>query len=486
MINGRVICKVLAKLLFLEAFLLLISWGVGILYHENVHAVYGFPMLIAVGLGGLLRLIGLRSDNQVNRRDGYVIVLLTWLSFSLIGMLPFIFGHYVNCGVVDACFEAISGFTTTGATILTNIDTLPRSILFWRSLTHWIGGLGIVIFTIAFLPSLGSNNLKLFTAESTGMSQDRIHPRVSTTARWLWMVYLMLTAACTLSLWIAGMSFFDAINHAFSTLATGGFSTHQDSILYFKSPLIEYILIVFMFLGSINFTLFYLSLFKRQWKDLFRDEELRFYACLLGGVTLIITLILIFVQGQAVEMAFRHTLFTLLSFESTTGFITCDYMLWPPMVWILMLLLMAVGGCAGSTAGGLKCVRLLSFYKILQSEFKIMLHPKAVVPPCVNHTPLPLPVIQRLLAFVFAYMVIILVGTFFIASQGVPLLDALSIAMSTFSNAGPTVGHELGAYDSMAVLPDSVKWACCGIMLLGRLEIFSLILPLTPAFWRKD
>lgn len=486
MINGRVICKVLAKLLFLEAFLLLISWGVGLLYHESVHAVYGFPMLIAVGLGGVLHLIGLRSDNQVNRRDGYVIVLLTWLSFSLIGMLPFLFGRYVNCGVVDACFEAISGFTTTGATVLTDIDALPRSILFWRSLTHWIGGLGIVIFTIAFLPSLGNNNLKLFTAESTGMSQDRIHPRVSTTARWLWMVYLMLTLACTLSLWMAGMSFFDAINHAFSTLATGGFSTHQDSILYFNSPLIEYILIVFMFLGSINFTLFYLSLFKRQWKELFHDEELRFYICLLGGVTILITLILIFGQGRPVEMAFRNTLFTLVSLESTTGLISCDYMTWPPMAWVLMLFMLAVGGCAGSTAGGLKCVRMLSFYKILQSEFKIMLHPKAVVSPCINHSSLPLQVIQRLLAFVFAYVVIIIIGTFFIVSQGLPLLDALSIVITTFSNAGPTVGYEFGAYDSMAALPDSVKWVCCVTMLLGRLEIFSLVLPLTPAFWRKD
>lgn len=486
MINGRVICKVLAKLLFLEAFLLLISWGVGLLYHENIHNAYGFPMLIAIGLGLLFRLIGLRSDNQVNRRDGYVIVLLTWLLYSLIGMLPFLFGHYVNCGVVDALFESISGFTTTGATVLTNIDSLPHSILFWRSLTHWIGGLGIVIFTIAFLPSLGSNNLKLFTAESTGMSQDRIHPRVSTTARWLWMVYLMLTVACTLALWIAGMNFFDAINHAFSTLATGGFSTHQDSILYFKSPLIEYILIVFMFLGSINFTLFYLSLFKHQWKDLFRDEELRFYIGLLGGVTIIITMVLILAQGQPLEVAFRHTLFTLVSIESTTGFVTCDYMLWPPMVWILVLFLMAVGGCAGSTGGGLKCIRVLSFYKILQSEFKIMLHPKAVVPPCINHTPLSSQVIQRLLAFVFAYAAIVVLGSFFISSQGLPLLDSLSISMTAFSNAGPTIGHQLGAYDSMASVPDSVKWACCVIMLLGRLEIFSLILPLTPAFWRKD
>lgn len=485
MINGRVICKVLAKLLFLEAFLLLISWGVGLLYHESGYREFGFSLLVAMGFGFVLHVVGKRSDNQVNRRDGFVIVALTWILFSLIGMLPFLFGGHVTDGVADAWFEAVSGFTTTGASILSHIDSLPRSILFWRSLTHWIGGLGIVIFTIAFLPSLGSNNLKLFSAESTGMSQERIHPRVSTTARWLWIVYLLLTVACTLLLWLAGMSFFDAVNHAFSTLATGGFSTHQDSILYFHSPLIEYILIVFMFLGSINFTLFYLSLFKRQWKDLFRDDELRFYAAFLGTVTLIIMLSLIIMRDEPVEQALRHTLFTLISFESTTGFVSCDYMLWPPMTWVLLLLALVVGGCAGSTGGGVKCIRLVTFYKVLQSEFKLMLHPKAVVPPCINRSPLTSAVLRRLMAFMFAYIVIIVVGTFLMAAQGLPLLESLSMSVSAFSNAGPSIGHTFGAYDSLSDLPVGVKWIYSLLMLLGRLEIFTLILPFMPAFWRR-
>lgn len=486
MINGKLISSILGRLLFVESFMFAICLLLGICYGERDWATFGIPILITTAVGAILKFIGRNADNHIGRRDGFVVVSATWILFAAFGMLPLLVGNYVTYGVTDAFTEMVSGFTTTGATVLTNVDTLPHSVLFWRSLSHWIGGLGIVIFTVAFLPSIGNNNFKLFSAESSGLSTGRLHPRVSTTAKWLWMVYVLLTISCAIALWLSGMNVFDAINHSFSTIATGGFSTHQAGIMYYHSPAIEYSLIVFMFLSSINFTLLYLLLFKRDFKGFWKNGELRLYVGILVTVSLVIAGMLYFYKGTPLELALRQSFFQVVSLESTTGFVSCDYMLWPPLAYGLLVLVTCIGACESSTAGGVRCIRIASLYKLMVNEFKMIIHPQAVIPVCIDKNPLTADIIRRLLTFIFSYIVLITIGTLALIAMGLPFLDSFSACTSAFSNSGPQVGHLLGSFDSWATLPLAAKWIVSLLMLFGRLGIFSLILPFIPSFWRVN
>ena len=336
MINLKIIYKILGTLLILEVLLLLSCLGVGIVSGETDYGTFGIPAIVAALTAAVLKVLGRHAENRMGRRDGYLIVSLTWIIFSFIGMFPFLLGGY-ETRVAAAFFESMSGFTTTGASVLNGIDSLPHSILFWRSLMHWFGGMGIVFFTVAVLPQMGSGDLKLFSAETTGLKIGKMHPRISTTARWLWTIYVLITIACAISLYFAGMSFFDAVNHALSTISTGGFSTHQDSIAYYNSPLIEYIIVSFMFLGGVNFTLLYLFFIKRRWHDVFHDCELRCYMALLVCVVLYCSGVLYFQQGMGLEEAFRKGLFHTVSLQTTTGYTTCDLMYWHPSTWFLLI-----------------------------------------------------------------------------------------------------------------------------------------------------
>ena len=473
-------------MLYLLALLMSICFGMSYWFNEgSTHLAFGIPMLIAFVAGALLQYFGRHAENCMGRRDGFLIVSLTWIVFSVIGMLPLIISG-CQPRVSAAFFETMSGFTTTGATALDNIDSLPYSILTWRSMTHWIGGMGIVFFTIAVLPNMGDGGTKLFSAESTGLKIGKLHPRISTTARWMWSLYLLLTLTCTAAYYWGRMSLFDAVNHGLSTIGTGGFSTHQDSIAFFKSNRIQWIATLFMFIASINCTLLYLFFVKRRFKDVWHDGELRCFLVIFFTAALSITGILYFVEGIDIMSSLRIAFFNTVSLQSTTGFSDEDFMIWHPTIWLILSFISIIGACAGSTSGGLKCIRVLMVWKLTKTEFRQMLHPHAVLPVRINNTQITAQMGRTVFAFFVVYFILIMVACFFMVAMGHTLLDSFGLAISSFSNIGPSIGHQVGPLGSWSCLNDATLWINSFLMLAGRLEIFSLLLPFTPAFWRDE
>lgn len=486
MLHIPIIYKVLGTLLYLLALLMSICFGMSYWFNEgSTHLAFGIPMLIAFVAGALLQYFGRHAENCMGRRDGFLIVSLTWIVFSVIGMLPLIISG-CQPRVSAAFFETMSGFTTTGATALDNIDSLPYSILTWRSMTHWIGGMGIVFFTIAVLPNMGDGGTKLFSAESTGLKIGKLHPRISTTARWMWSLYLLLTLTCTAAYYWGGMSLFDAVNHGLSTIGTGGFSTHQDSIAFFKSNRIQWIATLFMFIASINCTLLYLFFVKRRFKDVWHDGELRCFLVIFFTAALSITGILYFVEGIDIMSSLRIAFFNTVSLQSTTGFSDEDFMIWHLTIWLILSFISIIGACAGSTSGGLKCIRVLMVWKLTKTEFRQMLHPHAVLPVRINNTQITAQMGRTVFAFFVVYFILIMVACFFMVAMGHTLLDSFGLAISSFSNIGPSIGHQVGPLGSWSCLNDATLWINSFLMLAGRLEIFSLLLPFTPAFWRDE
>lgn len=486
MLHIPIIYKVLGTLLYLLALLMSICFGMSYWFNEgSTHLAFGIPMLIAFVAGTLLQYFGRHAENCMGRRDGFLIVSLTWIVFSVIGMLPLIISG-CQPRVSAAFFETMSGFTTTGATAFDNIDSLPYSILTWRSMTHWIGGMGIVFFTIAVLPNMGDGGTKLFSAESTGLKIGKLHPRISTTARWMWSLYLLLTLTCTAAYYWGGMSLFDAVNHGLSTIGTGGFSTHQDSIAFFKSNRIQWIATLFMFIASINCTLLYLFFVKRRFKDVWHDGELRCFLVIFFTAALSITGILYFVEGIDVMSSLRIAFFNTVSLQSTTGFSDEDFMIWHPTIWLILSFISIIGACAGSTSGGLKCIRVLMVWKLTKTEFRQMLHPHAVLPVRINNTQITAQMGRTVFAFFVVYFILIMVACFLMVAMGHTLLDSFGLAISSFSNIGPSIGHQVGPLGSWSCLNDATLWINSFLMLAGRLEIFSLLLPFTPAFWRDE
>lgn len=485
MLNYKVILFVLGQLLFLEAIMLAACCGVGFIYDENTLVDFGIPTFICVSLGLLFHFLG-RSKNQgMGRRDAFLIVSTTWLLFSIIGMLPFLLSGIVTRPSV-AFFETMSGFTTTGATALNGIDALPHSILFWRSLTHWVGGVGIVFFTIAILPNADAGEQKMFTAESTGLKIGKLHPRVRSTARWIGGLYVFLTLACIVSLYLGGMDTFDAINHGLSTISTGGFSTHQDSIAFFHSARIENILMVFMVLASLNFTVLYLGLFKKHWKEMWKDDELRVFLGIVLTIALIGMLVLYFRDHRTLADAARLSFFHTIAIQSTTGFTTENFMNWDPSTWVFVAFITIVGGCAGSTSGGIKCIRILTIYKVIVREFKRMLHPHAVFPIRISGTLISNGVVRNIFVFITLYIILTALGTTAMMAMGLTMLDSVSCCITCLSNVGPGYGYVVGPLDSWDVFPDAVLWIDSFLMLVGRLEIYSILLPFMPGFWRDN
>lgn len=485
MLNLPLISRALGTLLYLEALLLGMCLGMGFVFAEPEHWSFGLPVLLAVALGSGLRFLGRHAENRMSRRDGFFIVSLTWVVFSLVGMLPLLVGGH-EPRVAAAFFETMSGFTTTGASVLDDIDSLPRSILLWRSMMHWIGGMGIVFFTIAILPNIGAGDLRLFSAEATGLKTSKLHPRISTTARWLWSIYLTLTLACIATLYVCGMGIFDAVNHGLSTVATGGFSTHQSSLAYFQSPGIEWAETVFMFLSSINFTLLYLFFIKRRFKEALCDGELRCLVTIFLVVSLSIAAVLYWADGLDLGSALRAAFFNTAALQSTTGFSDENFMDWHPLVWLLLLLVSAVGGCAGSTSGGLKCIRVLMAYKITKAEFRQILHPHAVLPVRINHTLVTATMGRTLFVFFVVYFVLIMASSLAMTAMGLPLLDSFGLGISSFSNVGPSVSRYVGPLGSWGALNDATLLINSFLMLAGRLEIFSLLLIFSPSFWKSE
>lgn len=469
-----------------EGVFLLSAVLVAKIYKEEIISYFWITSAIAVSLGLLFYFIGRHASPMIGKREGSIIVTSIWLVFSFIGLLPYWLSGSIP-SFTDAFFETMSGFTTTGASILNNIESLPNSLLYWRSLTQWIGGLGIIVISIALLPIFGFSTVQLFSAEATGPTKDKIHPKMSETAKRLLAIYIVLTVIETLLLVIAGMGWFDAVNHSFTTMATGGFSTKQANIGYWTSPAIQYIIIFFMFIAGVNFSLFYFMI-KGKVNKIKENEELRFF--------FIITLVSTFLVGisivdlsniqslQSLEVIFRESLFNVVSLMTTTGFVTIDYMLFKPVVWIILLIVMLIGASAGSTAGGMKLVRVLLAVKYAYYEFKRIIHPNAVFPVKYNGLIVRDEIITRVLAFIMLYIVLIIIGTIVLAFSGMGFMESISGMITCISDVGPGLGS-IGPVTNFASIPDFSKWFLSFVMLIGRLEVFTVLIIFTPIFWKK-
>lgn len=487
MINFKLIYKVLGALLFQEAFLMLISLGIALGYEEEDILPFITSAVVTVLAGIMFKYAGRNATNSLSRRDAYLLVTLIWVIFSLFGTLPFLLGGYLH-SFTDAFFEAMSGFTTTGATIIDDVEALPHAILFYRSLTQWVGGLGIVFTTIALIPSVasGSGSTRVFSAEATGPIKSKLHPKLSTNVRWIWFVYLFISLACMGCYMVFGMNWFEAINYAMSSAATGGFSINNNSTEYYHSPALEYVTIFFCFISGINFMLMYTSVVKGKLKLLFKDSEFKFYIGIVAAATLFIMVELLVRCNYGLEHAFRSALFQVVSFITTTGLFNDNAALWPHVTWMVLGLMMFVGACSGSTSGGMKCIRCVMLFKIVRNELTQRLHPNAVLPLRVSGVNIPDRQRVSLLAFVTAYLMIFFIMAFIMIAMGIDNTNAITICLSSLSNVGPTLGLEIGPTMSWSILPDFAKWMCSFMMLIGRLEIFSVLIILTPSFWNRN
>lgn len=483
MINFKTIIRIIGILLLLETTMFLVCSGVSFYYRESDMLDFWKAGGITAGVGLLLAFLGKGGERQLTRRDGYVLVSFAWVAFSLFGMLPFYIGGYIP-DITNAFFETMSGFSSTGATILNNIESLPHGILFWRSMTQWIGGLGIIMFTIAVLPIFGISGLQVFAAEASGPTHDKVHPRIGITAKWIWSIYAGITALLVGLLMLGGMDWFDSICHAFATTGTGGFSTKQASVAHYSSPYIEYVISIFMFISGINFTLLLLFV-NRKFKKFISNAELKFYFGSVILFTAIIALVLYYTSRMGMEESFRKSLFQVISLQTSTGFATDDYMKWTPVLWGLFTIIMLTGACAGSTTGGLKCIRMVILTKVSRNEFKHILHPNAVLPIRINKQVIPPSIVSTVLAFCFIYLIIIIVSTLLMMAMGVGTAESLGCVISSIGNMGPGLGETGPAY-SWNALPDAAKWLLSFLMLLGRLELFTVLLLFTPDFWKRN
>jgi trk system potassium uptake protein TrkH len=485
MVNFRIISKIIGSLLFIEGFFM--AWCVALSFYHHEDDCYAFvlSMLLTFGSAFLFLLLGRKAENSLSRRDAYVVVTAVWVIFSLFGMFPFLI-HGSITRLVDAYFETMSGFTTTGATIFNDVEVLPHGILFWRSLTQWIGGLGIVFFTIAILPSLVGGSVKVFAAEATGPIKAKMHPRLTTTAKWIWSIYLLLTVGCCVSFWFAGMNWFDATNYSMTTTATGGFSIHNDGTTVFHSAQIDYISIFFQFLAGINFTLLYVSIFKARLSSLFKNSEFKLYLSVVGMATLAIMILLVFHLNYDYERAFRNALFQVVSFMTTTGVFSDDVAAWPHITWIILGCVMFLGACAGSTSGGFKCIRGVMLLKVVRNNFRQILHPNAVLPVKINGQSVPQSRIVALFAFFALFVMMVLVTVTVMIISGIDTTNSIVIALSCVSNVGPSLANDIGANITWSAMPEYIKWILCLLMLMGRLEIMTVLVLFTRSFWKEN
>lgn len=483
MINFKTIIRIIGILLLLETVMFLVCSSVSFYYRESDMLDFWKAGGITAGIGLLLAALGKGGERQLTRRDGYVLVSFAWVAFSLFGMLPFYIGGYIP-DIADAFFETMSGFSSTGATILDDIESLPHGILFWRSMTQWIGGLGIIMFTIAVLPIFGVSGLQVFAAEASGPTHDKVHPRIGITAKWIWSIYTGITTLLVCLLMLGGMDWFDSICHAFATTGTGGFSTKQASVAYYNSPYIEYVISIFMFISGINFTLVLLFV-NRKFKKFISNAELKFYFSSVVFFTAVIAIALYYTSPMGMEESFRKSLFQVISLHTSTGFATDDYMQWSPVLWGLLTIIMLMGACAGSTTGGLKCIRMVILTKVSRNEFKHILHPNAILPVRINKQVISSSIVSTVLAFCFIYITIIVISTLFMMTMGVGAEESIGCVISSIGNMGPGLGETGPAY-SWNALPDAAKWLLSLLMLLGRLELFTVLLLFTPDFWKRN
>jgi trk system potassium uptake protein TrkH len=482
MLNPRTILRIFGLILITEGIFMWLSIPVALIFREKDVLQFLLSGGITAAIGALAYFSGWKSPLVLNRRDGYLIVAGGWLLFSLFGTLPFLLTGSIH-GFTDAFFETTSGFTTTGASILNNIEELSHGILFWRSLTQWLGGMGIILLTLILLPFLGIGGMQLFSAEVPSPTPDKLHPHVKDTAKRLWLIYLVFTVSESLLLWAGDMGLFDAICHSLTTMATGGYSTKQASIAYWDSPYIHYVITLFMFLAGTNFTLSYFAM-HGQFRKIWTNEEFRWYLGFVGGFAIVITIGLLVTTGGGLESSFRNALFQVVSILTTTGFATADYLLWAPWLGVLIFMLMFFGGSAGSTGGGPKIMRIVIMLKNSTQELKRMIHPNAVIPIRFNSTAVEASVVTNVLAFIVFYGIIAMISMAVMSFLGNDLNTSVGAVAATQGNIGPGIGG-VGPALNYAEIHVAGKWYLSFLMLVGRLELFTVLILFSPLFWRR-
>ena len=482
LIDFRIILRVLSFLLLVVSVFMLSGILVAWYYNESSWPLVISSLITGITGGMIWIVLGKRNKKGIAKREGYLIVALSWVVVSLFGALPYIFSNSIPT-FTNAFFETISGFTTTGATILTDIESVPKNILFWRAMTHWLGGMGIIVLTVAILPFLGIGGMQLLIAEMPGITPDKLHPRITATAKRLWGIYVLFTLLETIILWVGEMDLFDAVCHSFATMATGGFSTKNDSISGF-APFTQYVIIAFMILAGTNFTLHYMALhtkFRRLW----HNQEFKVYMSIIVVITILVTIgLVLYNLNDSIESSFRNALFTVVSILTTTGFVTTNYLLWPTSIWIMIFTLMFIGGSAGSTGGGIKISRHLLLVKNSWVELKRAIHPQAVIPVKFNGKSVSQQIIFNVMAFFLLYIMIFTTGVVVMAFIGMDFETSIGSVAATLGNIGPGIGG-VGPVENYALFSPFAKWFLSFLMLLGRLELFTVLIVISPAFWRS-
>ncbi|GAB4415994.1 MAG: TrkH family potassium uptake protein [Bacteroidia bacterium] len=485
MFNLRAIVNILGLLVAISGLAMLLSIPFALYYGSDDWRAILISGLGALALGATTwGLSYRRHELEMKKRDGYLVVTLGWLVMSFIGAAPYVLSGAIP-NFTDAFFETMAGFSTTGATILgQEVEALPQGLHFWRAMTHWIGGMGIIVLTIAILPLLGIGGMQLYAAEVPGPTPDKLTPRIKETAKRLWIIYVALTLVEAVLLMLGGMNLYEALCHAMSTLSTGGFSTRQGSIGAF-SPYIQYVVTVFMFLAGTNFALTYFALRGKPLR-LWENEEFRIYTYSCLVLVLVVSVVVYRHGGATVEEAFRAAAFQVMAIITTTGFGTADYTAWGAFATVLFLVIMFCGACAGSTSGGMKLVRVIVVVKNSYLELKRQIHPKAIMPVRFNGKSIQQDVVARILAFFIIYVSIFVASCFVMAAMGLDVLTAIGSVAATLGNIGPGIGA-VGPGDpqNFAAIPDAGKWFLSFLMLLGRLELFTVLMLLTPFFWRE-
>ncbi len=481
--NLKQIFRILGILILFNGCFMLISVPFSLYYGESSWEAIIMAAAACITLGVFLWFIFRHySESELRKKDGYLLVTLGWLALTLTGSLPYVFSgtipHYT-----DAFFETLSGYTTTGATILTDIESLPKGILFWRSLTQWMGGMGIIVLAVAILPILGIGGMQLFIAEAPGISPDKLKPRIRETAIRLWLIYLGLTGTELVLLLLGGMSFYDAINHSLTTMASGGFSTKNASIAHFTNPFIHYVIMIFMFLAGTNFTLTYFGLHGKL-KKVWDNEEFRFYLIFLLIIGVLLAISISNVTAEGFEPALRNALFSVISIVTTTGYVTVDYTAFTPLITMVFFMLMFIGASTGSTAGGVKIARHVLLLKNSILEFKRLLHPNAVLPVRLNKRAVTKDITFNVLAFMIIYFMIFALGSVIMSLMGLDFMTAVGSVATSVGNIGPGIGS-VGPVNNFAHIPVAGKWFLSFLMLVGRLELFTVLILFSPYFWRK-
>jgi trk system potassium uptake protein len=481
-IDLKQIAYLTSVFLVIEGLFMLLGLPFSFYYQDKDALALFYSFLITSGIGGITWYFTRdRAKSHINKREGFLVVTVTWVTISIFGTLPFLISGTIP-SFTDAFFETMSGFTTTGASILSNVEAIPKGILFWRSMTHWIGGMGIIVFSIIVMPFLGVGSAQLFNAEMPGVTKEKLHARISETAKRLWGIYVLLTLVMTGLLMLGRMPLLDSLCHAFGTMATGGFSIKNNSIAGY-SNYIQYLIIIFMLLAGTNFTLHYLAMTGKL-KQVWKNEEFRKYLYLMAGSSLVIAVVLVLQTGTAWEKAIRDSLFQVVSIVTTTGFYTSDYIVWPGALWFLIFLLMFVGGMAGSTGGGVKVLRQLLLFKNAEKELRRALHPQGIIPVRLNKEAVSQDVIYKVMAFFQLYILVFIFGAIVLSFLGLDFESAVGASISALGNIGPGLGM-VGPTGNYGFIPVAGKWLLSLMMLLGRLELFTVLILITPSFWKR-